>query len=115
MELRKGVRLHHWNSSCLKLNLHVRGMTWMRLHCFRTGQKVCGVRWGEEISMDNLEDWLTLDMRVVSKWLAGETQVITTAEATPNAAKRTTEVRPGPGFVRQQIGLFACDGLRLHR
>ena len=50
-----------------------------------------GVRWGEEISMDNLEDWLTLDMRVVFKWLAGETQVLTTAEATTNAAKRTTE------------------------
>ena len=45
--------------------------------------------------MDNLEDWLTLDMRVVFKWLAGETQVLTTAEATTNAAKRTTEV---PGF-----------------
>ena len=44
--------------------------------------------------MDNLEDWLTLDMRVVFKWLAGETQVLTTAEATTNAAKRTTEV-PG--------------------
>jgi hypothetical protein len=39
--------------------------------------------------MDNLEDWLTLDMRVVFRWLAGETQVITTAEATTNAAKRT--------------------------
>jgi hypothetical protein len=41
--------------------------------------------------MDNLEDWLTPDMRVVFKWLAGETQVITAAEATPNAAKRTTD------------------------
>jgi hypothetical protein len=54
-------------------------VTWMRdvdvpwASLFPHGPK--SVRWGEEISMDNLEDWLTLDMRVAFKWLAGETQV----------------------------------------
>jgi hypothetical protein len=50
------------------------------------------VKQGDAIRNKNLEDWLTLDMRVVFKWLSGEAQVVALAEATKEATKQALKV-----------------------
>ena len=69
------------------------------------------VRQDYPISSDNLEDWLTLDMRVVFKWLSGVTQMMTVAEATATGAKRTTKVDGFAGKLDYLVAMaFAYTG-----
>ena len=69
------------------------------------------VKQEDPISNKNLEDWLTLDMRVVFKWLSGEAQVVTLAEATKEATKQTVEVHGFAGKMGYLVPMaFAYTG-----
>jgi hypothetical protein len=69
------------------------------------------VKQGDAISNKNLEDWLTLDMRVVFKWLSGEAQVVALAEATTEATKQTPKVHGFAGKLGYLVAMaFAYTG-----
>jgi hypothetical protein len=72
------------------------------------------VQQGDETDLENLEDWLTLDMRRVFMWLSGNSQCITHKEATGStpAHKVTAAGFKGKlGYIVAMAFAFTGDNL----